>query len=86
MKQLKRFSLVYALQVFGVIMIFGYPGCSSNIKEQKIETGKKGIVGKKHAALKVVSNKAQQVTPAILLIQKPEVANIHFASYLNFSK
>jgi len=86
MKQFKRFSLAYALQVFGVIMLFGYPGCSSNIKEQKNETGKKNTVEKKHAVLNGALNKAPQVPASVFSLQQPEAAHINFASYLNFSK
>ena len=86
MKRFKRFSLAYALQVFGVIMLFGYPGCSSNIKEQKNEAGKKDKVEKKHAALHGVLNKAPQVPAAVFLLQQPQDLQINFSSYLNFSK
>ena len=86
MKRFKRFSLAYALQVFGVIVLFGYPGCSSNIKEQKIETGNKGMAEKKHAALHGVLNKAPQMPPAVFSMQQPEGAQINFSSYLNFRK
>ncbi|MEO6542253.1 MAG: hypothetical protein ABIN74_14720 [Ferruginibacter sp.] len=86
MKRLKKFSLVYALQVFGVIMLFGYPGCSSNIKGQKNESGNKDITQIKRDALNGALNKAPQVPHAVILMPQPEAAQINFASYLNFSK
>ncbi|MEO6253182.1 MAG: hypothetical protein ABIO79_07755 [Ferruginibacter sp.] len=85
MKKFKKISLAYALQVFGVVMLFGYPGCSSNIKEQKVETGKENTVQKKHAGLHDGLNKAPQMRTALFSL-KPEAAQINFASYLNFSR
>ncbi len=66
MNRFKRLSLAYALQVFVVIIIFGYPGCSSNMNEQKIETGKKAILVKKKAAM----NAGAPKTPAAVISLK----------------
>ena len=84
MKTLKKISLAYALQVFGVIMLFGYPGCSSNIKEQKVEQGENDIAARKHAIVKDVKKKPQTSSTS-LAWQQPGV-KITLASYLNFSK
>ncbi len=39
MKKLKRISLVYALQIFAVILLFGYADSSSENNREQAETG-----------------------------------------------
>ena len=86
MIRLKQFSLAYAFQIFGVIILFGYPGCASNIKEQEPETGKTDLVEKTHAAVKAVVNKAPEIPGAGFSLKQPQATQINFASYLDFSR
>ncbi|HEX2682556.1 MAG TPA: hypothetical protein VHL77_01410, partial [Ferruginibacter sp.] len=52
MKQFKKISLAYTLQIFSVIILFGYPGCSSNIKGEKMDSVKNDNATQKHASVK----------------------------------
>lgn len=86
MKQFKRFSLAYAFQVFGVLILFGYPGCSSTIKEQKAEPEQKYMMEKNHAAIETGFSRSPQAHASIFLLDQPGNMQADLYSYLSFSK
>ena len=87
MKQFNKFSLAYAFQVFGVILLFAYPGCSSNNKNQSNEPGQKEVIEKNQIAVRTGFNNAIQAPATIFSRELPgAVMQTDLFSYISFSK
>ncbi len=63
-----------------MIAIFGYPGCSADLKDKQMETAGKDLAEKKQVVVKEVLNKAQ-VSAAIFSVQLPWAIQTNFASF-----
>ena len=50
MKRLTVYNLGFALQIFAVILLFGYPGSASIKGQQELKTDKTGLIIKKTSA------------------------------------
>lgn len=61
MKLLTNNNLGFALQIFAVMLLFGYPGCSSNKEPKEFNTGKTAITTHKKSA---VDANSKNVKPA----------------------
>jgi hypothetical protein len=59
----------FALQVFAVILLFGYPGCSSINGQKELNTAKTGLVIKKTSAANANINNNKAGDSLILLHQ-----------------
>ncbi len=65
MKRLTNNNLGFALQIFAVILLFGYPGCASNKEPKQFHTGKTALTTEKKSAVEANSN---NVKPAVDLL------------------
>lgn len=72
MKRLTSYNLGFALQVFAVILLFGYPGCSSIIGQKELNNEKTSLTIKKISAAKTNINNINKADDSLSILQQWE--------------
>lgn len=69
MKRFTTYNLGFALQIFAVIMLFGYPGCSSIKGREELSTDKKGLRTEKKLPAEAGTAKIKKAGDSLNLLQ-----------------
>lgn len=62
----------FALQIFAVILLFGYPGCSSINGQKELDTAKSGMIIEKTSAAKANINNINNASDSLRLLHQWE--------------
>lgn len=68
MKRFTTINLGFILQIFAVILLFGYPGCSSIKGKQELKKDKTGLLTKKTPAAQVKSTNLKKAGDSLNLL------------------
>jgi hypothetical protein len=82
MKLSKKFSLGYILQIFAVILLFGYPGgCASFAGQKEIKAAEKGSLHENILSPDVHMNNITADNDSLILFEQPMPEEIKYSFF-----
>lgn len=70
MKRLDSLNVGFALQIFAVILLFGYPGCSSKNNQNDLKTTGANMPSKEISSATTTSNFNKPAVDSLILFKK----------------